>query len=301
MIRFTDNQKNDIVHKYKNGLHASQICVDYHTSVTPIYRILREQKVPRRSPIETSRKYHFDEHYFDYIDISNKSYFLGLLMADGYNSDASIVLILNNRDRDIVEKFRDDIAPQKNLRYFKSENGSDLCGLELCSLYLSHQLSSLGCVRAKTFTLQFPTYLSGDLVRHFMRGYFDGDGCLSYTFAKRNNYFGNSFLSVVTFTSTENFCLYVKEYLKNNLNIHSTMLCRHPSHKNNIRTLQVSGNCQVIKLMKWLYKDTDLFMKRKYDKFLEIQNILKSRNEIVSRLRAENGRKIMNIINSCSS
>jgi hypothetical protein len=53
--------------------------------------------------------------------------------------------------------------------------------------------------------------------------------------------------------------------------------------------------------MKWLYQDADLYLKRKYDKFLEIQNILHNRNKIVSRLRAENGRKIMNIINSCTS
>ena len=35
---------------------------------------------------------------------------------------------------------------------------------------------------AKTFTLRFPTenQVPKELLRHFIRGYFDGDGCVSF-------------------------------------------------------------------------------------------------------------------------
>jgi len=44
-------------------------------------------------------------------------------------------------------------------------------------------LNDLGCTPRKSLTLKFPDiniFKSKDLIRHFIRGYFDGDGCFSY-------------------------------------------------------------------------------------------------------------------------
>lgn len=37
-------------------------------------------------------------------------------------------------------------------------------------------LEKWGCIENKTFKLKFPEFLSEELVPHFIRGYFDGDG-----------------------------------------------------------------------------------------------------------------------------
>lgn len=39
-------------------------------------------------------------------------------------------------------------------------------------------LTNLGCFRNKSLTCTFPTFLNASLIRHFIRGYFDGDGCV---------------------------------------------------------------------------------------------------------------------------
>ena len=39
-------------------------------------------------------------------------------------------------------------------------------------------LIKLGVTPRKSLTLKFPTFLNEDLMRHFIRGYFDGDGCI---------------------------------------------------------------------------------------------------------------------------
>ena len=39
-------------------------------------------------------------------------------------------------------------------------------------------LKALGCVPAKTFKLKFPN-LPKQYISHFVRGYFDGDGCIT--------------------------------------------------------------------------------------------------------------------------
>lgn len=49
---------------------------------------------------------------------------------------------------------------------------------------LVSDLIKLGCVPCKSLILTFPNkeiFKTDDLVKHFIRGYFDGDGCISYS------------------------------------------------------------------------------------------------------------------------
>ena len=300
-VIFSDIQKADIVKKYlSDKMTIKKISLDYGISEIPIKRILREQSVTTRDPSETSRKYTLNENYFDSIDDPKKAYYFGLLMADGYNCErrGAVTLLLVNKDEHILHDFSSDIQSTKPVVTIKhkdkKKNPNDSVFIEFCSRHLSSRLAHLGCMQAKTFKLKFPKrHLKKDLVRHFIRGYFDGDGCISYCYAKRDNYFGNSFLSVITFTSTYDFCMFLKEYFKKEMGIHSTMLCRHPSHHNNNRTLQISGNTQVIRIMKWMYDGADVYLQRKHLKFLELCKILDGRNLIVSKLRSDNGKKVM--------
>ena len=243
------------------------------------------------------RKYTLNENYFDTLDSEDKAYFLGYLMADGYNNESrgAIEASCSVKDKEFLEMLNKAIGSSKPIRLVQEKKNS--YRMSLCGKHLSQRLSDLGCMQKKTFKLVFPNYLNEEMKRHFIRGYFDGDGCISYTFAKRNNYFGNSFLSVATITSTESFCLYLKRYIKSILNVNSTMLCRHPSHNNNNRTLQISGNKQVIRFAEWMYKSANLFLKRKFDKIEIIKKTIDKRDIIVHDLRKKNGTKIIMEVN----
>ena len=57
------------------------------------------------------------------------------------------------------------------------------CRWNISNKHLWNSLNTLGCTPRKSLTLQFPDiniFSSPELVKHFIRGYFDGDGCLSY-------------------------------------------------------------------------------------------------------------------------
>lgn len=76
-----------------------------------------------------AKKYTFNKNYFEKIDSEDKAYFLGLLYADGCNSTsatqnhASIVLNLQEGDKEILEKFMKYINSNKPLLYRpKQEN-----------------------------------------------------------------------------------------------------------------------------------------------------------------------------------
>ena len=67
-----------------------------------------------------------------------------------------------------------------------------------------HQsLINVGVVPQKTFLIKFPNFLNQNLISHFIRGYFDGDGSVS-KYAKNIK---------VNFTGCTNFITSLRDYL----------------------------------------------------------------------------------------
>lgn len=223
-----------------------------------------------------ARKYSFNQGFFSIIDSEEKAYIFGYLLADGCNFEKrhSIQMSCAEKDRDILEKINNILNSTYLIKNVNIKNKT-YCRLSFSSKVMSEDLAKLGCVQNKTFLINFIDL--GNIQNHFIRGFFDGDGCVSYSFAKRDNCYGNSFLSVITFTSTDKFCLGLKKYIFENLGINSTILCRFPERNNNIRTLQISGNTQVKKLRNWMYNNSTIYLNRKVEKFKEIENLLKDR------------------------
>lgn len=200
------------------------------------------------------RKYTLDEHYFDIIDTQEKAYILGFLYADGYNNErlGQIRITIHSKDISILEFIKDQMNTSMPIK-------TD-CGyiyLTLNSRYLSTILSKLGCHQAKTFTICFPYWLDKSLYRHFIRGYFDGDGCIS------NSIRDNS--SSVSFIGNKRFMEQINEILKEELNIviFKPYFAKNP----NICTIKFGHNKTVSKIKDYLYKDSSFFLKRKYNKF----------------------------------
>ncbi len=57
------------------------------------------------------------------------------------------------------------------------EHVSDVASFSIYNTKLVKDLIELGCVNNKTFKIRIPS-LGDGLMRHFIRGYFDGDGCI---------------------------------------------------------------------------------------------------------------------------
>ena len=75
------------------------------------------------------------------------------------------------------------------------------CRWIIYNIHLHEKLKSYGCTPKKSLTLQFPDesiFKSKDLIRHFIRGYWDGDGCL--TWADKEHRVAN-----ISVLGTENF------------------------------------------------------------------------------------------------
>ena len=140
-------------------------------------------------------KYSFNENYFETIDSEEKAYWLGFLYADGYvvNNDVDkqyrVCLTLNENDKGHVELFKECLESNNSIRtvctklndkeYFSSQ-------FYIYSKKMVNDLYNNGCVQNKSLILKPPVIID-NLVGHFIRGYFDGDGSIYYD-KKRDRY-----------------------------------------------------------------------------------------------------------------
>lgn len=231
---------------------------------------------------DRKRKREINETFFEKIDTEEKAYFLGLLAADGCNNQESnqISLGLHPQDGYIVTKLSLLVLnknrvyyrkPQKSI--FKSENNriinsSGQIVFRIQNPTLSGDLASLGIVSRKSLVLDFPNnnQVPNSLIHHFIRGYFDGDGCIS----RRFNHGAARW--TITILSSKMFCQKACEIIKSILNLNN--INTKPTNSK-IYKIEFGGNRKVKIFLDWLYKDSTIFLKRKYEKYLELFNDLK--------------------------
>jgi hypothetical protein len=204
------------------------------------------------------RKYSLNEHFFDKIDTEEKAYLLGFLYADGYNhTDVSAVKInLAAKDKNMVYKIRDSLESNHPISIIKRSEDSrymtqDVYRLVITNKNLSENLAKHGCVRAKTFKLTFPRWINKTLKRHFIRGYFDGDGSIC-------GY-------IVNMVSTEKFITEVRNIFMEEIGLPFVKINDYYARKSNsnIMTLAYTGWNSTAKLYEYFYRDAHIYLNRK--------------------------------------
>lgn len=151
---------------------ASQTCfrapADYFLTAFP--RLSRDD-------VRDAREQYAKEHrFFARIDTEEKAYLLGLLATDGNVSGATISLALKAKDRFLLERFERAIGlkPSAIRPMVKG-----MLRTAVTSAEMARDLAEHGVVPNKTKTLRWPKTVPRHLVRHFLRGVFDGDGGIS--------------------------------------------------------------------------------------------------------------------------
>lgn len=270
--RLSHQEKSELFRMYETGNYSgTQLSKYFPISQVAINALLRRNGYDAKSASELKRKYPIQEDFFDVIDTEEKAYFLGFLYADGYNNTDrnSVNLSLKEDDKEILEILNNLLQPSKPLQYvkIKTTNSTNQYRLVIANKHISQKLVELGCDKAKTYSLMFPfeEQVPKHLVRHFVRGYFDGDGWV-----------GEKAISIV---STLNFCNSLAEILKEEFNINCYIRARHPERNNSIRMLELNDK-SARTFLNWIYKDSNIHLQRKYDRYLKQMEYEKSLSEI---------------------
>jgi len=223
------------------------------------------------------KRIEFNENYFEKIDSEDKAYFLGFILADGCVSDDKkfrrkcLAIHISTKDIKILEVFKEKIEYQGDIWYQKSR---DMCQIRVSSPKIIDDLHKYSIIPRKTNIVQFPN-ISKNLENHFMRGVFDGDGCISIREDNRENVNG--------IRGQVNLCSGSKEFIYKFVD----KLVEYANVKRNkIRFLNENyyiidwgGMTDVENIYNFLYKDATIFLERKKKTFDKVYNITKHRTK----------------------
>ena len=229
--------------------------------------------------VKLKKDLYFDEAIFDVIDTEEKAYWLGFLCADGTISSSpenqtvktefKIELSLSSKDFSHLEKFASFLKYKKEI-YCDSKR----CRIFLNSKRMWKSLYKHGCIPQKTLKLQFPI-LDQSLIRHFIRGYWDGDGTLTWC-NKEHTY------PEIGVISTENFLLGILKFLK----LEASIRINSNNFGNSItKKFQLFSHKAFVACYK-LYENSNIYLQRKYNIYKEYCRLYW---ELYRQLQTENG------------
>ena len=251
-------------------------------------------------------RYKFDKVFFKKWT-PEMAYILGFLYADGdiedvRKSSRTQYITFGSKDKEILESIRFAMGSEHNINRrahhkFISPSGkiyecADFYRLRIGSKNMFADLLELGLTPRKSLTIKFPNNIPNDCFSHFIRGYFDGDGCI--TIKKGRGKYGQQILKgiAVIFTSGSKEFL---EGLKNSANRFANFRKRNVYYIGSSRAYYLKyDTLESLKWFKYFYKDnlSGLFLKRKLDVFKKYFQLRPIRidEEIENILNKEYGR-----------
>lgn len=202
-----------------------------------------------------------NESVFSEINSEESAYWLGFLYADGYihkgEYNYRIELGLCEEDYSHLEKFKRFIGKDNKISYRDSTHSYRY---QFRNKQIHSDLIRLGCTAAKSLTLTFPleSQVSSQFIRHFLRGYFDGDG----SFWGSDGKLGASILGTTDFL---NGVKNIYPPLSNN------SICPiHKERPDKGQRIVFGGRNKVSNFLNYLYKDSTIYLDRKYVKYTQL-------------------------------
>lgn len=199
-------------------------------------------------------KYQLNTSYFNTIDTEDKSYFLGFIAADGcitadeQRNNYRLKIQICSIDEHILHSFCSYLGSNKPIErgHFSGySNGKEQSKLAINSKPLVSALISHDIHPRKSLTLTYPDEC---IDSHFIRGYFDGDGCL-YTCDSRPQ---------IEILGTESFLTSINSRIPSpgRVSLKTDKLYR----------LRITKKQHAIDFLQYIYLDSTIKLDRKYQK-----------------------------------
>jgi hypothetical protein len=220
--------------------------------------------------------------YFENIDTEYKAYILGFFIADGYIEKTSNRICFNNSidDISIIEKIMKEISPDSKLYYSNKQNGAIFRKKQVILRFTNKTIAKTliekyNISNGKTFNENYIfdfDKIPENLQHHFIRGYFDGDGSVSFIPKSKDKqlFFNFSFVF-----NSETFANQIAHIFFNLFNI-IPVKYNHIGKTSNYVSLRFNYNrkrqIKIKEVYNWLYKDATLFLERKKIKFEQYLN-----------------------------
>lgn len=227
---------------------------------------------------EYMKGYKVNEDFFDKIDSEIKAYLLGFFVADGcitMNSGCKnsycLSVNLTKEDEYIIKLFNDYICPNNHIRnnnhQTKGMHRRETSIIKWTSTKMKETLFNYNIRMRKTydFTFVFPfEKIQKEYIWDFIRGFFDGDGHISYSETTKQ-------LTFAFYGTSKPYLNQLGEMFEKEFGVEKRI---ESTTKTNIELfcLRFSANYNRVKFMENLfykfYKNKKFLLKRKQEKIL---------------------------------
>lgn len=259
-------QTQTICLRYLAGENTVQIARTYKVSPSSINKRLRWCSVPIRKAEESFRK-NVNHNFFDAINTEEKAYWLGMLAADGNVGDkrSSITLSLSEMDSHHVQKFAAAVASEHTVGLHRITGSSKYrCDCTFISHQMKASLAKHGVVPRKTYTLQWCHSVPDELKRHYVRGFFDGDGSV-YSDGQ-----SSPSLVITIGTASYEFAKELRLYLIRECGMRDTRIAHRIDRKATVpfHVVKWTGSRQARRFAAFIYDGATVWLERKRDVFV---------------------------------
>lgn len=258
--------------QYDTYIHTNIIAKKYNFKSATIDLWSRKLNIIKNEKIRMSaKKYSLDENYFETIDTEEKAYWLGFIMADGcitrtekkYEPNRFELLLQNQESEHILlNKFKQDIKTDIPIKIFTNTNKkysfeTEEIQLRINSKMFVRNLINNGITEKKTGKENVPNTVPNILIHHFIRGFFDGDGCI-----KKDN-------RISLGSSSRLILEQINSFLKKELDFEFKIYER-AEYKVPFYLFESSDFKKNKAFLDLIYKDSTIYLERKYNKYLSL-------------------------------
>lgn len=178
-IIFSKNEIQDIIFLRMCGLSMHKIGIKYGRDDSVIDRILKENGITFRMTTNTPKASLRGDAFSDISD-KDSAYWAGLIAADGCVRlpkncvTKQLSIMLSARDLNHLKKFADFISFEKEIKFTKRSEAR----IRFCHGQITNDLIGNWNIVPNKTEKMIPPDIPQESISSFVRGYFDGDGCI---------------------------------------------------------------------------------------------------------------------------
>lgn len=208
---------------------------------------------------EDRRSYNVNQDYFETIDTEEKAYWLGFITADGCikEDNNQLSIGLSRKDINHLQKYRQALNAEHPIKLETSKvkgKEYETCYVRIQNKKIYDDLLNLNIEPKKSMN-EIPANISEELIPHYIRGMFDGDGWLSW----------NNNCSEIGFGMGYDILEFIKENVQTSANVKEYNILPYKS----IFRYRITSKVEIRKMLSYMYSNATIYLDRKYEKYLE--------------------------------
>lgn len=245
------NRNDDIIKFYSEQKDILKTAKEFDVSYETVRQILRKNGFisTKKKPIySTNMNYDF----FENIDSSTKAYFAGFFKADGYvdKTRNRFAIRIHEQDIEILHRFCDALnLPISRINRLKQSGDSGRYYVEI-AVTNEQFVKPILDIKFETFLEKIPEEFAYD----FIRGYFDGDGCIAYQDIKKLKFQMN----IMGNPSDDHMLVYIQKYFQ---------ITMYLDKRSDLPLLKTGSRSVIFDFADKIYKSANLYLTRKKTKF----------------------------------